>query len=115
MVLHYITLSPGSAVRHKLNMGATCSRCCLCYCCKLIEFGESFRCRHPCCFQYCEPCFHCGDCCDAEDDFLFVKETEQVSREEDAVVYLNGDKYTGAMHNNKKHGYGELTRKDGTR
>lgn len=44
-----------------------------------------------------------------------MKETELVSSEEEAVVYLNGDKYKGAMQNNKKHGYGELTRKDGTR
>lgn len=111
----YITLSSRSAVRYELTMGATCSKCCLCYCFKLVEFGDSFRCRHSCCIQYCEPCCHCGDCCDAEDDLPFVKETELVSSEEEAVVYLNGDKYKGAMQNNKKHGYGELTRKDGTR
>ncbi|XP_078345855.1 uncharacterized protein LOC144631322 [Oculina patagonica] len=97
-------------------MGATYSRYCQCYCLKLCEFGERFRCRHPCCIQYCEPCCHCGDCCDIEDNFPFVEENEEASREgEDAHVYPNGDRYIGAWHNNKKHGYGELIRKDGTR
>lgn len=32
-----------------------------------------------------------------------------------AVVDPSGDRYIGAWHNNKKHGYGELVRKDGTR
>lgn len=32
-----------------------------------------------------------------------------------AVIDPSGDRYIGAWHNNKKHGYGELVRKDGTR
>ncbi|KAJ7387865.1 Alsin [Desmophyllum pertusum] len=98
-------------------MGATCSKYCLCYCLKLCEFGDSFRCCRPCCIQYCEPCCHCGDCCDVEDNLPFMEESEASLREgEDATafVYPNGDRYIGAWHDNKKHGYGELVRKDGT-
>lgn len=43
-------------------------------------------------------------------------EENEASRDgEDAFVYPSGDRYTGAWQNNKKHGYGELVRKDGTR
>ena len=45
-----------------------------------------------------------------------MEENEEASREgEDAFVYPNGDRYVGPLQNNKKHGYGELVRKDGTR
>lgn len=115
--------SPGITLHHALsrperqvqNMGATCSKCCLCYCFKLCECGERFRCGHPCCIKYCEPCCHCGDCCDVEDNFPFVEDNEAPRDGEDAFVYPSGDRYIGAWHDNKKHGYGELVRKDGTR
>lgn len=55
-----------------------------------------------------------------EDDQPFTEEQNpeqnEITREgEDMIVYSNGDKYVGEIRNSKKHGYGELTRKDGTR
>lgn len=37
------------------------------------------------------------------------------TKEEDTFVYPNEDRYIGEMRNNKKHGFGELIRKDGSR
>lgn len=97
MVLFYIMFFFCLVVRYELIMGVICFKCCLCYCFKLVEFGDSFCCCYFCCIQYCEFCCYCGDCCDVEDDLLFVKEIELVLSEEEVVVYLNGDKYIGVM------------------
>lgn len=43
-----------------------------------------------------------------------MEASETVKGGDDAFVYPNGDKYIGEMRNNKKHGYGELIRKDGS-
>ena len=111
MLHHAFLRSPQTFI-----MGATCAKCCLCYCFKMCEFGEGCRCC-ACCLRNCEPFCHCGDCCDVdEDDLPFPEEQNEITREgEDMIVYSNGDKYVGEIRNSKKHGYGELTRKDGTR
>jgi len=44
-----------------------------------------------------------------------VEENEASKDREDAFVFPSGDRYIGAWRNNKKHGYGELVRRDGTR
>ncbi|XP_068762013.1 uncharacterized protein [Montipora capricornis] len=94
-------------------METICAKCCLCYCFKLVEFGEQRRCC-SCCLKYFGSWCQCGDCCDVEGDGApFVAGDE--NKREDALVYLDEDKYTGEMKNDKKHGYGELVLKDGTR
>ena len=114
MILCCITFSL-STVAQVFNMGAACTKCCLCYCFKLCEFGEKCRCC-AWCIQNFGPCCQCGDCCDVEGDSLpFMEASETVKGGDDAFVYPNGDRYIGEMRNNKKHGYGELIRKDGSR
>ena len=49
------------------------------------------------------------------DSLPFAEVSENTKEGEDTFVYSNGDKYIGEMRDNKRHGYGELIRKDGTR
>lgn len=113
LILSCVTLS--LKIRPKrFNMGATCAKCCLCYCFKLCEFGERFRCC-PCCIHNCGPCCQFGDCCDVEGDSLPFVEASENLKEEDAVVYTNRDKNIGEMKNDKRYGYGEIICKDSSR
>lgn len=113
LILSCVTLS--LKIRPKrFNMGATCAKCCLCYCFKLCEFGERFRCC-PCCIHNCGPCCQFGDCCDVEGDSLPFVEASENLKEEDAVVYTDRDKNIGEMKNDKRYGYGEIICKDSSR
>lgn len=64
----------------------------------------------------------CSDCCDdfEEDEEMIIsngnaKPKEKPDEGEGMYQYENGDFYVGEWRRGKRHGYGSLEKKDGTR
>lgn len=62
----------------------------------------------------------CSDCCEEQDDEEMIisstkKTQERPDEGEGMYQYENGDFYVGEWRRGKRHGYGSLEKKDGSR
>ncbi|XP_078345854.1 uncharacterized protein LOC144631321 [Oculina patagonica] len=100
-------------------MGSCMSMICQCHLCRCYECGPCcFCCR--CCKRWFGDWWMCSDCCDefTDEEYSPVNprkgEAPPPDDGEGMYKYPNGDVYVGEWRRGKRHGYGELVKKDGT-
>ena len=100
-------------------MGSCMSLICQCHLCRCCECGPGCYCCR-CCKRWFGDWWMCSDCCDEFEDEEYSpvnpKTTDKGPPEdgEGMYKYPNGDIYVGEWRRGKRHGYGELVKKDGT-
>ncbi|KAK3700892.1 hypothetical protein QZH41_012697 [Actinostola sp. cb2023] len=100
-------------------MGECMTKICQCHFCRCCECGPGCGCC-MCCRKWFGDWWMCSDCCEEQDDDeeLIVNNKKPKQRPDEGegmYQYENGDFYVGEWRRGKRHGYGSLEMKDGTR
>ena len=101
-------------------MGSCMSMICQCHLCRCCECGPPCYCCR-CCKHWFGDWWMCSDCCEdfSDEEYYPVNPTKNDKEAppddgEGMYKYPNGDVYVGEWRRGKRHGYGELVKKDGT-